>query len=79
VEYDVPTPFERVELRPQRVTLPLSQHTGAPAEPRVSTGQQVARGDVIGEIPTGKLGARLHASIGGVVTEVGESIVIEGA
>lgn len=79
VEYDVPTPFERVELSPRRVTLPLSQHIGAPAEPVVNVGQSVARGDVIGEMPAGKLGARLHASIEGVVTEVGESIVIEGA
>lgn len=77
--YDVPTPFENLELRPRRVQIPLSQHIGAPAEPRVSVGQRVARGDVIGEIPPGKLGARLHASIEGVVSEVGESIVIEGA
>lgn len=79
VEYDVPTPFERLDLRPRRVRLPLSQHIGAPAEPLVAAGQRVARGEVIGEIPSDKLGARLHASIEGVVTEVGSEIVIEGA
>lgn len=78
-EYDVPTPFESLALRPRRVAIPLSQHIGAPAEPVVGRGQRVARGELIGDIPAGKLGARLHASIEGIVTEVGESIVIESA
>ena len=60
------------------VRIPLSQHLGAPALPVVEQGQRVREGDVIGEIPEGKLGARVHASQSGVVQSVsGRAIVIE--
>jgi Na+-translocating ferredoxin:NAD+ oxidoreductase RnfC subunit len=60
------------------VRIPLSQHLGAPALPSVEPGQTVREGDVIGEIPEGKLGARVHASQGGVVRGVtAQEIVIE--
>lgn len=78
-EYDRPTPFRQIDFQPGAVTIPLSQHIGAPAEARVGVGQRVGRGELIGEIPADKLGARLHASIGGVVREAGESVVIESA
>ncbi|MHC1728963.1 MAG: 4Fe-4S dicluster domain-containing protein [Syntrophobacteraceae bacterium] len=61
------------------VSIPLRQHIGAPAVPVVAPGDLVEVGDLIGEIPEGALGARVHASIRGVVTEVGASIVIKGA
>jgi Na+-translocating ferredoxin:NAD+ oxidoreductase RnfC subunit len=61
------------------VKIPLHQHTGAPAVPVVAAGDRIDAGDLIGEIPEGALGARVHASIRGVVTEVGASIVIKGA
>lgn len=66
-----------VDYIPDRVKIPLSQHIGAPAVPLVKPGQMVERGDLIGEIPEGKLGARVHASISGVVGEVSDCIVIE--
>jgi Na+-translocating ferredoxin:NAD+ oxidoreductase RnfC subunit len=78
-EYDVPTPFARLDFVPSRVAIPLAQHVGSPAEPVVAPGRRVARGDVIGEIPAGRLGARVHASLDGVVREVGERVVIERA
>jgi len=61
----------------ERVVLPLKQHVGAPAVPTVKVGDVVAEGDLVGEVPEGALGARIHASIGGVVKEVGKSVVIE--
>lgn len=67
------------EYAPDSVRIPLQQHIGAPAEPRVKTGDTVKPGDCIGAIPQGSLGAEIHASIAGVVTEVGKSIVIKGA
>ena len=54
------------------VRIPLSQHIGAPALPVVTRGEVVRAGQLIGEIPEGKLGARIHASIDGVVAEVDE-------
>jgi Na+-translocating ferredoxin:NAD+ oxidoreductase RnfC subunit len=76
------TPYEdepkKVDnLSPARVSIPLKQHLGAPAQPIVSVGDRVREGDVIGEIESGQLGARVHASIEGVVVEVGENVVIE--
>jgi Na+-translocating ferredoxin:NAD+ oxidoreductase RnfC subunit len=63
---------------PGTVAIPLHQSLGAPAESKVKIGAAVQAGDLIGEVPPGKLGARVHASIAGVVTEAGASISIKG-
>jgi Na+-translocating ferredoxin:NAD+ oxidoreductase RnfC subunit len=76
-EYDRPTPWRQIDALPRRVTIPLSQHIGVAARPVVSPGQAVNRGELIADIEPEKLGARLHASISGVVKEVNGSIVIE--
>ncbi|MFH1129865.1 MAG: 4Fe-4S dicluster domain-containing protein [Pseudomonadota bacterium] len=52
------------------VRILLLQHVGAPALPIVKKGQAVVRGDLIGDIPKGKLGACVHASINGTVVKV---------
>jgi glycine cleavage system H lipoate-binding protein len=44
----------------------------------VQIGQKVKEGELIAEIPTGKLGAALHASLTGQVVEIGNEIVIRG-
>ena len=64
-------------LRPGRVNIPLKQHVGTPAKPLVAAGERVSTGDVIGEIEGGELGARVHASIDGIVVEVKDSVIIE--
>lgn len=56
--------------RPAQVVIPLQQHVGAPAQPVVKEGDRVQAGQVIGEIPEGSLGARVHASIDGIVARV---------
>ncbi|MGB9876441.1 MAG: 4Fe-4S dicluster domain-containing protein [bacterium] len=66
-QYDVPAPLLEVDYQPNFVILPLKQHAGAPAKPIVKVGDKVKRGDLIGEIPDGALGARLHSPIDGVV------------
>ena len=60
-----------------RVRLSLQQHIGAPAEPVVGTGDQVAVGDVIARPAEGKLGALIHASIAGRVSSAKDALVIE--
>jgi len=55
---------------PSRVIIPLSQHTGAPAEPIVAVGDEVAAGQKIGEAQ-GFISVPVHASIGGKVTGIG--------
>jgi Na+-translocating ferredoxin:NAD+ oxidoreductase RnfC subunit len=75
-------PYERPlafggRIEPDSVRIPLSQHVGVPAAARVRQGDGVVRGQLVGEIPEGALGARVHASIDGVVVEVGDLIVVE--
>lgn len=77
-KYNQPAPLKDVEIKPARVVIPLRQHIGALSVPVVQVGDQVQRGCVIGEIPEGKLGARVHASIDGVVIEQDDlHVVIE--
>ena len=76
--WDVPAPLRRVDLEPARVRLPLKQHLGVPARPVVAEGQPVVLGQVVAEIPAGKLGAAVHASIDGRVGRIdATSICIE--
>jgi len=77
--YQREIPFDEKPLNPKRVRIPLTQNVGAPAVPCVKVGQRVKKGQLIGEIPAGKLGARHHASITGVVKEVKDYILIEAA
>jgi len=76
-EYNHPSVFTKKESKPKQVSIPLSQHIGTPAQPTVRVGESVKRGQLIGEIPDWKLGARVHASIDGVVKSVDGSIVVE--
>src|SRR3990172_8607264 len=55
---------------PTRVIIPLSQHIGAPTKPVVVIGQEVKKGEKIGEI-TGFVSAPVHASISGKVAAIG--------
>lgn len=70
--YDVPAPLEEAAYSFTKVTLPLSQGVGAPAQPVVQPGDRVERGALIAKIQDGKLGANLHASISGTVMSVTE-------
>ncbi len=75
--YDSHPPFFEGEIRVDKVSIPLQQHIGKAALPVVNEGDRVKKGDLIGEIPEGALGARVHASIDGVVESVNENIVIK--
>jgi Na+-translocating ferredoxin:NAD+ oxidoreductase RnfC subunit len=64
------------ELSPGCVRLPVKQHIGAPARPVVRAGDEVEIGRLVAEAD-GRVSANVHASIAGVVTEVGSVIAIE--
>ncbi|MBI4806550.1 MAG: SLBB domain-containing protein [Desulfovibrio sp.] len=73
-QYD--THFDHAcEFTPSNVVIPLKQHIGAPAACVVSCGARVTKGDLIGEIPEKALGARVHASISGVVEATADGMV----
>jgi Na+-translocating ferredoxin:NAD+ oxidoreductase RnfC subunit len=75
--FDNTGPLEHRPLAPHKVTLPLRQHSGVAAVPVVRPGERVRVGDVVAAPAPGALGAHIHASIGGVVTGVNGSVVIE--
>ncbi|CNL26331.1 putative NADH dehydrogenase [Yersinia enterocolitica] len=70
-----PAPFSEPHYLPPQVVLPLRQHIGAPAVAVVTVGEQVEHGQLIGQIPDNALGAPLHATISGVVTEISASAI----
>lgn len=59
----------RIMQPPASVTIPLSQHIGAPARATVEVGERVLVGQVIGEIAEG-LGCPVHSSVSGTVKEI---------
>lgn len=78
-EYYGAPPQRLEEYRPATVTLPLNQQIDAFCEPVVHAGDSVTEGQLVARCPQGKLGANLHASIGGRVVSAGpDGIVIDG-
>lgn len=76
LDYEIPVPEEAVEATASTVYIPLKQHIGVPAEPVVAAGQRVSRGDVIGRMAEGALGADVHASICGTVQQVEQGRIV---
>ena len=70
-------PLTEHNFAPRRVTLPLKQHAGAPAVAVVKSCSTVRVGDLIAAPDTGKLGARIHASIDGRVTVGNDAITVD--
>ena len=69
----VRTPIRQAGI-PPRLTFPLSQHAGTPAEPLVKTGERVLKGQMIAE-PAGFVSVPVHASTSGTVVATGEQLV----
>src|SRR5215471_14709387 len=69
-EYESETPYQDVNFKPQSVRIKLKQHAGETATAAVQEGKKVKRGQVVGRVPEGKLGANVHASIEGKVRAV---------
>jgi len=65
--------YRHLDIKPNKVSMPLKQHTGAPARAVVQKGDVVRRGQLIAEIPDGELGANIHAGMDGRVVAVNEN------
>jgi Na+-translocating ferredoxin:NAD+ oxidoreductase RnfC subunit len=74
--YDRPAPLSAATISPNRLVLPLKQSAGTACRPKVSPGDRVTAGQVLGEPAVGALGAILHAPLAGVVREVNEQHII---
>ncbi len=64
------------EIGASLVKIPLRQHIGAAAVCVVAPGDQVKTGDLLGEIPEKAMGARVHASIDGIVEAIADGMVV---
>ena len=62
---------------PEQVTIPLSQHIGAPAVPTVKKGDQVKVGQIIGQA-AGFISANIHSSVSGTVMSLDSVIDASG-
>jgi Na+-translocating ferredoxin:NAD+ oxidoreductase RnfC subunit len=61
---------ECLELEPETVFVPFSQHIGKPAVPVKAVGDTVEAGELLAAAAEGGLSANIHASITGVITEI---------
>jgi Na+-translocating ferredoxin:NAD+ oxidoreductase RnfC subunit len=74
-EYEKETPYDAAEWQPAAVRIRMKQHAGVAADPVVEAGQRVKKGQVVGRVAEGKLGAHVHASIDGKVRAVTADVV----
>jgi len=74
-KYDLPAPICLDPIEVTKVRIALKQHAGIAATPRVKCGDFVNKGDLIGSIDEGKLGANIHASINGKITQISEQYI----
>ena len=76
-EFNNVGPLVDFNFKARKVKILLKQHAGAPAAAVVKTGERVKTGDLLAAPMTGTLGARIHASIDGVVTVGSDAVLIE--
>ncbi|MBJ9144453.1 SLBB domain-containing protein [Citrobacter braakii] len=68
-------PLAETDYPTDKTTLLLRQHIGASAIPCVQQGEHVVRGQCVADVPSGVLGAPVHASIDGIVSEITEQSI----
>jgi hypothetical protein len=76
-EFNNTGPLMEYAFAPRKVNILLKQHAGAAAVPVVKSGDRVHVGDLLAVPEQGKLGARIHASIGGVAKVESDAVWIE--
>lgn len=74
-KYETKTPFINKKVEVDIVKIYLKQHAGRTAKPIVESGRRVKVGDCIADIPRNEVGAKVHASIDGVVKEVNKDFI----
>jgi Na+-translocating ferredoxin:NAD+ oxidoreductase RnfC subunit len=67
--YEGETPYDSRQPSPARVRIKLKQHAGAAAASVVNAGVMVKRGQPVARVPERELGADVHASMDGRVTQ----------
>ncbi len=67
--------LEEYTTKIKEVKLNLSQHVGAPAVPVVKKGDALQKGTLVADIASDALGARIHSSISGIVSEITDQYI----
>jgi len=75
-KFNVATPFNSNSPKPEKVKLMLKQHVGAPSIPIVDVGDIVKNGSLIAKVDPDNLGANIHSSINGKVTEINKEYIL---
>src|SRR5699024_343927 len=76
--FDLPAPLSTYKHQLDKVEISLKQHLGAPAVSIVKKGDCVEKGQIIATADGDQLGANIHSSIAGKVTDISkDSIRIE--
>ncbi len=75
LQFDAHTPFTKNIPDVANVKIMLKQHVGTTAKSIVKLGQQVSEGELIADIESGNLGAKIHASISGKISHVSDDFV----
>ncbi len=70
-------PIEKLAL-PQQVSIPVSQHPGAPAEPVVQKGDKVKVGTLIAKRGKAFISANIHSSVSGTVLKIDDVLDASG-
>ncbi len=74
-DLDVPAPMRQFDQSLDSLKIPLNQHIGASATAVVKQGDHVDKGQVLGQVPEGKLGALVHCPAAGTVSRVAQGEV----
>lgn len=69
-------PLIEETVRPATIKVLMQQHVGAPATPQVKAGESVKAGQVLGTVPSDKLGVPVHAPLAGTVRAVDTDAVV---
>lgn len=77
LKYDLNEPPEFKRIESKKVLIPLKQHIGRAAIPIVSLGEKVTKGQIIASVDCRDIGANVHASIDGTVTDINDYILIQ--
>ena len=61
---------ECLDLNPEEVYIPFSQHIGKPAEPCRTAGEKIEKGELLAKASEGALSANIHSSISGRILSI---------
>lgn len=71
-----PHSYSELRVKPSKLLLPLKQHVGSPALPVVKVGGKVKAGELIADVPEGKLGAKIFSPMDATVSRIEEGTII---